>query len=130
MIDTVSATLQQLGAPPERLHVERFATNAPQNPDAQGVVPERAQLRAQIMGQRLDVAISPGKTLLRTLLESDCDAPFACESGVCGSCKAKLLQGRVHMTSYAGLDATELRDGYILTCQARPATEQVEIQVT
>ncbi len=129
MIDTASTALQQLGAPHERLHVERFTTNAPKPPDTQGAVLERARLLAQVVGQRVDTDIPPGKTLLRTLLENGCDAPFACESGVCGSCKAKLLNGRVQMASYAGLDASDLQNGYILTCQARPATEQVEIRI-
>lgn len=129
MIDTVSAALQQLGAPPERMHIERFATNAPKNVADQATIVDRARLLGRVMGQRVDVPIPRGKSLLRTLIDNGCDAPFACESGVCGSCKAKLLRGKVQMTSYAGLDATELQNGYILTCQSRPTTEQIEIQV-
>ncbi|ETW97953.1 MAG: hypothetical protein ETSY1_20730 [Candidatus Entotheonella factor] len=129
MIDTISATLQQLGALPERIHVERFATNAPKNPDTQGPLADRARLFGQVMDQRIDLVITRGQTLLRALLENGWDMPFACQSGVCGSCKAKLLQGQVEMKSYAGLDAAELQEGYILTCQSRSVTEQVEIQV-
>ncbi len=130
MIDTASRALQRFGALPERIHVERFtATRSPQPRANSGVSPAQARLVGRVMGRRVDYTITQGQTLLRTLLENSCDVPFACEAGVCGSCKAKLLCGEVQMTSYAGLDTAELREGYILTCQARPITDGVEIEV-
>ncbi len=59
--------------------------------------------------------------------EKDIDAPFACMSGVCSSCRAKLLEGKVIMDETHSLTEEEIQEGFILTCQARPATTKVVI---
>ena len=53
------------------------------------------------------------------------DVPFSCKSGVCATCRAKLLDGRVRMDRNFALDAADLAAGFILTCQAHPLTERV-----
>jgi ring-1,2-phenylacetyl-CoA epoxidase subunit PaaE len=51
--------------------------------------------------------------------------PFSCTSGVCGTCRAKLLEGEVRMERNFALDKAELASGFVLTCQAHPTTERV-----
>ena len=53
------------------------------------------------------------------------DAPFACKGGVCGTCRAKLLEGKVRMERNFALDKAEVAGGFVLTCQAHPLTERV-----
>ena len=59
--------------------------------------------------------------------EEDIDAPFACMSGVCSSCRAKLLEGKVVMDQTHSLTAEEIEQGFILTCQSRPVTSKLVI---
>ena len=55
------------------------------------------------------------------------DAPYSCRGGVCCSCKAKVLEGKATMTMNYALTDEEVAEGYILTCQAHPASEKVVI---
>ena len=51
--------------------------------------------------------------------------PFSCTSGVCGTCRAKLVEGQVRMERNFALDKKEVAAGFVLTCQAHPTTERV-----
>ena len=53
------------------------------------------------------------------------EVPFSCTSGVCGTCRAKLLEGEVRMERNFALDKNEVASGFVLTCQAHPLTERV-----
>lgn len=46
--------------------------------------------------------------------------PFECRSGICGQCKARLIEGSVHMDVEDALTARDRVQGLILACQARP----------
>lgn len=66
-------------------------------------------------------------TILDAALKLGADLPFACKGGVCCTCKAKLLEGKVAMEVNWGLEQEEIEQGYILTCQSRPESEQVVV---
>jgi len=53
------------------------------------------------------------------------EMPFSCTSGVCGTCRAKVLEGRVRMERNYALDKSEVAAGFVLCCQAHPLTERV-----
>ena len=53
------------------------------------------------------------------------EVPYSCTSGVCGTCRAKLVEGKVRMERNFALDKKEVAAGYVLTCQAHPTTERV-----
>ena len=55
------------------------------------------------------------------------DVPFACKGGVCCTCKAKILEGSVHMDVHYGLEQEEIDAGYVLTCQSHPTSDKVTI---
>jgi ring-1,2-phenylacetyl-CoA epoxidase subunit PaaE len=46
------------------------------------------------------------------------EVPYSCTSGVCGTCRAKLVEGKVRMERNFALDKKEVAAGYVLTCQA------------
>lgn len=68
-----------------------------------------------------------GRSVLDGALQLGADLPFACKGGVCATCRAKLISGKVEMDNNYALEAEELEAGYILTCQSHPRTEEVEI---
>ena len=47
--------------------------------------------------------------------------------GVCSTCLAKLSKGSVEMDNNQILTDDEIKDGYILSCQARPTSDEVII---
>jgi CDP-4-dehydro-6-deoxyglucose reductase, E3 len=53
--------------------------------------------------------------------------PHSCRSGRCGSCRARLVSGRIEYPagSPPGLSARETQQGYVLLCQAQPRSDLV-----
>ena len=53
--------------------------------------------------------------------------PFACAGGVCGTCRARVVDGSVTMTENYALEPDELERGYVLTCQSHPTSDRVVV---
>ena len=68
-----------------------------------------------------------GKSLLELGIDLGLDPPYSCKGGICTSCRAKVLEGEVHMTVNHALTPREVEKGYILTCQAHPVSDKVTI---
>lgn len=66
-----------------------------------------------------------GKTILDAVNKEGFDAPYSCRGGVCCTCRAKVLKGKVNMTLNYSLTDQEVADGFVLTCQSHPASEEV-----
>ena len=66
-----------------------------------------------------------GDTILDVAMDNDLDVPFSCKGAVCCTCRAKVKLGKVVMDANYSLSDQEVEDGYILTCQAHPASEKV-----
>ena len=71
--------------------------------------------------------LSGAGTVLDGALEVREDAPYSCREGVCGTCRAKLLEGDGEMDRNYALKQSEVEDGYVLTCQLHPATETLKV---
>lgn len=65
--------------------------------------------------------------ILAAAIRSGIGLPYGCKDGACGSCKSKLLEGRVIHGAHQqkALSAAEEEAGYILTCCAAPQTDCV-----
>jgi 3-ketosteroid 9alpha-monooxygenase subunit B len=68
------------------------------------------------------------KTLVDVLLDAGIDAPHSCREGHCGSCVATVVRGEVDMDACDILEPADLADGLILGCQARPVSDEVQIE--
>lgn len=68
-----------------------------------------------------------GDSILDAAHKAGADAPYACKGAVCCTCRAKVLEGKVEMSLNYSLTEEEVAQGYILTCQSHPVTEQVII---
>ncbi|HAB47449.1 MAG TPA: hypothetical protein DCE31_04180, partial [Lautropia sp.] len=51
--------------------------------------------------------------------------PYACQAGVCCTCRAKVIEGEVRMTRNYTLQADEIAQGFVLACQAHPVSDEV-----
>ncbi len=56
------------------------------------------------------------------------DPPYACQMGVCCTCRALCISGKVEMEEDEGLSDAEMKDGFVLTCQSHPLTSNVVIE--
>ena len=66
-----------------------------------------------------------GPAVLDAALAVRADAPFACKGGVCGTCRARVVEGTVEMDTNWALEPEEVERGYVLTCQAHPTSDTV-----
>ena len=68
-----------------------------------------------------------GEPILDAALRQGADLPYACKGGVCCTCRARLVEGKVEMEVNYALEEEELARGFILTCQSHPRAEKVVI---
>ena len=89
--------------------------------------PEGRCRQVTILLDRKKVSVPrwPGETLLESARRAGLTPPFSCEAGNCGTCMAKLTEGRATMRVNDALDEDEVEEGYVLTCQAVPDTDSV-----
>ena len=72
----------------------------------------------EVPGFATSAHIAPGQTLLEALEGAGVPIVGACRSGVCGSCKCRVVAGDVESTSAATLHADEIAEGYVLACSS------------
>jgi ring-1,2-phenylacetyl-CoA epoxidase subunit PaaE len=136
MIFTLKDWMVQKGIAPNKIHFELFNTPGE---NASRVKPSDNQDHNKTMGRTCRVSIKwdgttiefdlpfDGDSVLNGALEKGADLPFACKGGVCASCRARLIEGRVLMDSNYALEPEELEAGFILTCQSHPLTEKIKV---
>lgn len=138
MNDEAEAALLAAGVPQERIHIERFGIALPSATSAGqvGAVVHEAlpgdakQARITIVrdGLQREIAFTEGQpSILDAASAAGLEVPFSCTSGVCGTCRAKLVEGEVRMERNFALDKNEVAAGFVLTCQAHPLTERVTL---
>jgi CDP-4-dehydro-6-deoxyglucose reductase len=69
--------------------------------------------------------VPEGDTILAAALNEGFHLPYGCRNGACGSCKGKVLEGRIDYGKYqkSALSDDERAAGYALFCQAKPLTD-------
>ena len=121
----VRTALENLDVPAARILMESYGrSRAARDMSVAGVA---ALVRVVLAGRTLAVPVAPGRTLLDAVRAAGASPPFSCESGVCGSCQARLSAGTVHMRARMALGDDEIAAGAILTCQAVPTTPQLAV---
>jgi ring-1,2-phenylacetyl-CoA epoxidase subunit PaaE len=133
MNDQAEAALRGAGIAAERIHIERFGTpeTLAGKPVPHEVKPGDApEARVTVIRDGLSREIefhSSDPSLLDAAAREGMDVPFSCKSGVCSTCRCKLIEGEVRMDKNFALDKAEIAAGFILSCQAHPLTERVVI---
>ena len=132
MLEGVRQSLEARGVAAQRIHFERFSSEglAPATRPSVGAGIEKFAVEVEITqdGNIFHFAMdSRSETLLDAAQRSGADLPYACKGGVCCTCMARLTEGKVEMALNYALEADQLDQGYILTCQAYPLTTTLKI---
>ncbi len=127
LVTELRSVLGDLGA--GRVHTELFhADPAPRAPVASldGGAEGAAAVTIRLDGRASDFPLRPdGPPVLEAALAVRADLPFACKGGVCGTCRARLVEGTVQMDVNYALEPEEVERGYVLTCQSHPTSAKV-----
>lgn len=80
-----------------------------------------------LYSEEVEFLVEPDETILTAAQREGQDPPFSCQIGACSTCRAKLISGKVYMDERDSLTDEEIEEGYVLTCQAHPLTDDVVI---
>jgi ring-1,2-phenylacetyl-CoA epoxidase subunit PaaE len=134
MIFCIRGYLAGKGVPEKNIHFELFTIPGQKRSaiDTRHVSIEdsgpKAKVSVKLDGVLFDFDLSfGGQSILDAALQQGADLPYACKGGVCTTCKAKLIEGKVEMDVNWGLEPDEVAAGYILTCQSHPKTEKITV---
>ncbi|MBP6562775.1 MAG: 2Fe-2S iron-sulfur cluster binding domain-containing protein [Neisseriaceae bacterium] len=136
MIDATEAALVALNVPPERIYSERFNTDSAMHTrntvrfnsgEAEAEVVRDIHLTVVLDGVRHELKVSEQEHLLDAALNLGLDLPYSCKAGVCCTCRAKVVAGEVSMDKNYTLEADEVAQGFVLSCQARAQSKHLVI---
>ncbi|MDK1326826.1 1,2-phenylacetyl-CoA epoxidase subunit PaaE [Arthrobacter sp. zg-Y1143] len=128
--------LSARGVDPAKVRFELFTTGRPDRPEGSSgrpVVPDSSgenygiTFRLDGLQGSVSSPVHARESILNAALRVRPDVPFACAGGVCGTCRAKLVAGTVEMEENYALEPEELAAGYVLTCQSRPTSTEVNV---
>jgi ring-1,2-phenylacetyl-CoA epoxidase subunit PaaE len=138
MMDVVKNGLQEAGVPVEQIHTEYFTAvvreksddNVQQEADEDDdhfSPPSDRRIKVELYGMSTEVNVRPDQTVLQAVQDAGLDPPYSCTVGVCTTCRARLRNGKANMDEREGLSDAEISEGYILTCQAHPTSDDVDL---
>jgi ferredoxin-NADP reductase len=114
-----------------RVLVEDFDASPPVKAPASDVAAGNGEaggtVTIHLERKKVSVPQVAGETLLESARRAGLSPPFSCEAGNCGTCMARLTEGKATMRNNDVLEDDELAEGYILTCQAVPDTPSVMV---
>ncbi len=129
MIETVTATLIELGISSEHIHAERFGA-----PRKSGKAPAMASADASDVATVTVVMDGHKKTfempragisIVDAAAAEGVELPYSCKGGVCATCRTYVKKGEVEMASNYGLEPWEVAEGFVLACQSTPLSDEV-----
>ncbi len=132
MMENVRKDLNGMNIDQSKIHIEYFTAPV----QHEEFIPEGAEsseitdrdVTIILDGEERKVKVPAGISILNSAIKADLDPPFSCKSGICTTCRAKLYSGKVKMDEREGLSDAEIADGYILTCQSHPLTDNVKLE--
>lgn len=133
MTDAVRAALLARGADEAHVHRELFHAGTPAAGARRRVVTEEETVSGATVTVLLDgrsqkfMLPFDGESVLDATLRVRPDTPYACKNAVCGTCRAKIVEGEVTMDANYALEPYEVAGGFVLTCQAHPVSDRVTV---
>ncbi len=138
MIEETEQALLGAGLRSDRIHTERFSSPIT-NPSAvtdrsiaalrqpEDTVEGNVELTVILDGKPHPMRMAKHQKILDIALNAGLDLPWSCKGGVCCTCRAKVMEGEVHMERNFTLEPWEMEQGFVLSCQAMPITDRVTL---
>jgi ring-1,2-phenylacetyl-CoA epoxidase subunit PaaE len=134
MLVEVRGALQQINASAP-VRFERFAASVGAVPPASAAAAAATTVREPTAtisitmdGRRRSFAMyAEDASVLEAAEHAGLDLPFSCRSGICATCRARVIEGDAVLTHNIALAPWEIDAGFVLCCQARPTTARLEL---
>jgi ring-1,2-phenylacetyl-CoA epoxidase subunit PaaE len=133
MVDDIRDAVQGLN-PSAAIRYERFTNGSAPLPkvlDNAAAPPEKkimAMITVVMDGRRRTFPMAPDDpSVLCAGERAGLELPFSCRSGICATCRAKIIAGHAVMTHNIALEPWETDLGFVLCCQARPTGATLEL---
>ncbi len=131
MITDARAVLCDLGVAPERVHFELFFVDEPpptlRRGSGEALDGATSEVTVVLDGHATTAPMPRDRPVLDSARARRGDVPFACKGGVCGTCRARVVEGEVDLVRNYALEPAELAAGFVLTCQSFPLSERITI---
>ena len=130
----IAKALREHGVSDEKIKFELFASAQPGQLARRASVADSGEKSSNpteatvtLDGTSRSFTMSKDISLLEAALSNSLDAPYACKSGVCSTCKCRVLEGEVEMAANHALEDYEVARGYVLSCQSYPLSDRVAV---
>ncbi|MDB4083082.1 ferredoxin--NADP reductase [Vicingaceae bacterium] len=121
MIAAVKDGLEKSNVAANNINIEYFASPKVEKKAVEAIISgEVNEITAILDGESHSIALEPGESILDAANRIGIDPPFSCQSGVCTTCKCKVMSGEVEMENNFGLGEDEAEEGFILSCISKP----------
>ncbi|MFJ9784928.1 1,2-phenylacetyl-CoA epoxidase subunit PaaE [Amycolatopsis sp. NPDC101161] len=130
MVSGAQELLTSLEVPRSRIHQELFYVDTPPAPVEHidpGVAGESSEVRVVLDGRSSTMTLPRSSSVLDGAQKFRPDLPFACKGGVCGTCRARVTEGKVDLRRNFALEESEVEAGFVLTCQSYPVSEEITV---
>lgn len=141
MMEEAETALNFLGVDKSDIKRELFTAKIPQtdaepkaetqSPEGNGEVElkrDTYEVTVILDGKESVITVPPEKAVLDVAIQEGLDPPFACQLGICTTCRAMCHKGAVEMDESEGLTDDEIEEGFVLTCQAHPLMPGVVLE--
>jgi ring-1,2-phenylacetyl-CoA epoxidase subunit PaaE len=132
MMETAELVMEELGLDRTRFHKESFVATPSKKEETENeeeIQDDSSSVHIFVEGQEHVVTVKRDEFILETALDNDVDIPFSCQSGLCTTCRGKLISGKVRMEDPDGLSEDEIAQGYVLTCVSHPDSKEIRIEI-
>ncbi len=86
--------------------------------------------QVQLINRNLTIEVAEDQYILEAVEAAGQKLPVGCRYGICTTCAARLLKGKVEQSQAVGLKPTQAAKGYVLLCIASPRSDcQFEVGV-
>jgi ring-1,2-phenylacetyl-CoA epoxidase subunit PaaE len=128
LIDNANELLLLNKVNQNNIHFERFTVVEKEENTSDDTDEIIANVMVSVDGEDFEFTLSnKGQTILDAAMEQGADVPFSCKGAVCCTCRAKVMEGKVTMDANYSLSEEEVAEGFVLGCQARPASANVVV---
>jgi ring-1,2-phenylacetyl-CoA epoxidase subunit PaaE len=112
----------------QRVHTELFhVEDTPPPARAADEDVGETEVTVRLDGRETTFPMRRDERVLEAALKVRPELPYACQGGVCSTCRAKLVEGEVRMARNYALEPDEVARGYVLTCQSSPLTDKLTV---